>query len=82
MMKLEELLAACEGDGVVSLRLPGPPGRGYTQRLFRTFGPRGRVLCTKPDGSSVVQFDRASTRRYLRRMVEAKRMSEPTKETT
>jgi len=65
LMTIEELREACNVGRYVVLLMPPPNSNGYTRRLFGMRGPRGEVLCGRPDGHQMVRFLSAAVLRHL-----------------
>lgn len=70
-MTPHDLLKLCDdaidgGGESIILVLPFQT-TGFTPRLFKTFGPRGWLLCSATEGESTVRFDVYKVRNYLSR---------------
>jgi hypothetical protein len=68
-MTVDEMKEACSNGDYVNFTLPGPPGRGWTMRLFGGSGPRGEIICTNQQtGQSVVRFRSDAALRAIKKL--------------
>jgi len=65
LMTIEELREACSLGKYVILHLPPPNSNGYTRRLCGKRGPRGEILCGRPESGQTVRFLSAAVLRHL-----------------
>lgn len=72
-MEVNDLRQLCldsiaAGGDVALLTLPTPKScRGYTLRLCGNRGPRGEIICTNHEGTSVVRFKASDVLRFIER---------------
>lgn len=65
-MTLEELLAACSGEGEAVFVVPAPNQRPPSL-LFGRVGPRVEVVCVNANNEAVVRVKKAAVRKFLAR---------------